>query len=382
MPFHHPWKWHTEYAGQTARLLSRRYIVFCFLWAESVSIRDIVWDKMPFRLLTHPQKNLYLYQPLHIVPFRRFAPVRAMNFILNILILEYIKHRVTKAKARTPTIVWLFGFFEPLFVLLPLILGKHSFYFDCIDIAWQPVQWKSKLVEAAERRLIVRARWMSVHSLALLRRWKHARPSISLVPTGINLTRSQRRTGNAAVLPFKHKQPVIGYIGAIDYRINFPLLREIAKRNPQWNFFLVGPIFLDTRGTYVQKAVEELKRLPNVRFAVAQRERIADILASFDIGIIPYNTSLKFNRYSYPLKLMEYFLAGLPVVATDIYELRRYPELVARGQTPTTWKNNIRHFLASPLNKKQKAQAKTIARSNSWESKLSLITKILEADAP
>lgn len=382
IPFHHSWKWHTEYASQTAYLLSRNHFVICFLWADAVSVRDIIWDKKPFRLWSRPQKNFYLYQPLHIVPFRRFAFVRSVNFIINVWIVERIKHRLTGTNRSTRSIVWLFGFFEPLFVLLPLLLAKFPFYYDCIDIAWQPVGWKSKLVKAAEGRLVTRARWMSVHSQTLLHLWKPIRPSIFLVPAGTNIPKRIQHTKNMPMLPtFDKKQPVIGYIGAVDYRINFSLLLRLAKRNPQWNFSLIGPVFTDTRPEYVQKSVHALAALPNVRFTAVPRPFIQNALSSFDIGIIPYNTTLKFNRYSYPLKLMEYFWAGLPVIATDIYELRRYPEFVTIGKTVREWGKYIRQSLASPLSRSQKLKERTIAQKNSWKHKLRAIGKILEADA-
>ena len=55
---------------------------------------------------------------------------------------------------------------------------------------------------------------------------------------------------------------------------------------------------------------------PNVRYAGrVPPEAVPSYLASIDVGLIPYADSA-FNRASFPMKTLEYFSAGLPVVST------------------------------------------------------------------
>ena len=57
--------------------------------------------------------------------------------------------------------------------------------------------------------------------------------------------------------------------------------------------------------------------------AVPQEELLA-YTASADVGVIPYRPTCLNNRYCTPNKLFEYIAAGLPIIASDLPELRRF----------------------------------------------------------
>jgi glycosyltransferase involved in cell wall biosynthesis len=59
--------------------------------------------------------------------------------------------------------------------------------------------------------------------------------------------------------------------------------------------------------------------------AVPQDELLA-LTAAADGGVIPYQATCLNNRYCTPNKLFEYIAAGLPVLATDLPEIRRFVE--------------------------------------------------------
>ena len=59
--------------------------------------------------------------------------------------------------------------------------------------------------------------------------------------------------------------------------------------------------------------------------AVPQSELLA-LTASADVGVIPYQATCLNNKYCTPNKLFEFIAAGLPVLATDLPEIRRIVE--------------------------------------------------------
>lgn len=97
--------------------------------------------------------------------------------------------------------------------------------------------------------------------------------------------------------------------------------------------------------------------------AVAQADLLA-ITASADAGVIPYQAICLNNFYCTPNKLFEFIAAGLPILASDLPELRRLvvghdvgqvfdlssPEKIARAITDffsdseriDTWRDNLR----------------------------------------
>ena len=106
--------------------------------------------------------------------------------------------------------------------------------------------------------------------------------------------------------------PVVGLIGQLTQRIDLGMLTAVADAG--YSLLLVGPY--DPR--WEREGFAALTARPNVRYAGrVPAEAVPSYLASIDVGLIPYSGSA-FNRASFPMKTLEYFSAGLPVVSTDL----------------------------------------------------------------
>ena len=116
-------------------------------------------------------------------------------------------------------------------------------------------------------------------------------------------------------------RPRIGYLGNARSIVNFEILEEVFRRRSEWNLVFVGPVER-------WDAVRELKALRNVHFlGTRPHEQIPGILRRFDAGLVPLRDN-EFTRVMSTLKLCEYLAAGVPVVATDLPELRRFVDVV------------------------------------------------------
>lgn len=112
-------------------------------------------------------------------------------------------------------------------------------------------------------------------------------------------------------------RPRFVYLGNARSIVDFQLLYELFKKRPDWYLVFLGPV--ERAG-----AVAALKRLPNVRFfGVIPQTEVPQYLRCFDVGLIPFRDN-DFTRVMTTLKLCEYLSAGLPVVATDLPEFRRF----------------------------------------------------------
>jgi hypothetical protein len=100
------------------------------------------------------------------------------------------------------------------------------------------------------------------------------------------------------------------------------------------------------------------------------------------VAIIPYNTIMDFNRNCFPMKLLEYFYIGLPVLSTPIEEVGRYPELTFISNNPDDWTNMIKHFQKNSWPIKNKIKSRKIAESHSWKNKLSVIEAEIYRNLP
>jgi glycosyltransferase involved in cell wall biosynthesis len=79
--------------------------------------------------------------------------------------------------------------------------------------------------------------------------------------------------------------------------------------------------------SYLQKIAQKKELRGRVYFhaAVPQNELLA-LTAAADVGIIPYQATCLNNLYCTPNKLFEFIAAGLPILATDLPEIRRLVE--------------------------------------------------------
>jgi len=78
-----------------------------------------------------------------------------------------------------------------------------------------------------------------------------------------------------------------------------------------------------SRALKVQVARLGLEQRVHLHSAVPQRDLLA-ITATADAGVIPYQATCLNNFYCTPNKLFEFIAAGLPILASDLPELRRF----------------------------------------------------------
>lgn len=80
---------------------------------------------------------------------------------------------------------------------------------------------------------------------------------------------------------------------------------------------------------------QALKERVYFHAAVPQNELLA-LTAAADAGVIPYQATCLNNHYCTPNKLFEFIAAGIPVLATDLPEIRRFVEGQQIGQVGDT----------------------------------------------
>jgi Glycosyl transferases group 1 len=146
----------------------------------------------------------------------------------------------------------------------------------------------------------------------------------------------------------------LGYLGPIFARVNLPLLREVLRTHPEWQFICFG-------------GAEDL-RLTNAHNASwLSPEAIPSFTAALDVGVMPYDCFEEKNLHCVPLKLFDYFLAGLPVVATPVICLWEFSDLIYFGDTSEDFSRAIGEALAEPANSPKRKLRQEVARAHSTD---------------
>jgi uncharacterized SAM-binding protein YcdF (DUF218 family) len=141
---------------------------------------------------------------------------------------------------------------------------------------------------------------------------------------------------------------------------------------PDATFALVGP---------EQTAVSKLRERPNIHLlGMRQHADLPRYVKAFDVGIVPYRLT-PYTANVYPTKLNEYLSMGIPVVATDLPEIRRFNtqhgDLVRVAGDSATFANEVRAALrVAPADEVDRRVA--VAQENSWASRVTAMTGLID----
>lgn len=109
-------------------------------------------------------------------------------------------------------------------------------------------------------------------------------------------------------------------------KFDFHLLTEIARRMPDWEFWLCGRDFTKQEGA--QRLWRDLRRLKNVRYlGELAPQQLQAVMRRVTVGLIPFIQSDWIIHRSLPLKAFEYLACGLPVVTVPIRALEGHSDL-------------------------------------------------------
>lgn len=250
--------------------------------------------------------------------------------------------------------------------------------FDCVDFFTSIDTSTATIIRQQIEDHIRYSNIVMANSQVLLDQCRLINPHSYIVVQGFDFASFQYKSNIS-----QHKYPRIGFIGNLTYRLDFQLLEELIRNTPQYHFFLSDAYLAcqpEDSLVRTNQKISRLKKMANITWLPQMsRAEVKAWMEKFDICIIPYNCSFDFNKYSYPMKLFEYFYIGKPVISTPIEELKRFPKYVKIGSTAEEWERHIKELLAKPWPKKYKQEQRRLAIANSWENKVNQILQHIEA---
>jgi glycosyltransferase involved in cell wall biosynthesis len=185
------------------------------------------------------------------------------------------------------------------------------------------------------------------------------------LPNGVDLT----RFGGVHPAPDEYRaipRPIAVYVGAISYWFDLQLVAEVARARPGVSFVLIGEARVPAR---------PLASIPNVHLlGPRQPEQVPAYLQHADAGLIPFVRSALTNNIN-PLKMYEYLACGLPVVSTDLTELRlmKAPVFLAAG--PSEFGGALDGAFA--VRDHEKDAYRTYASGHTWEARYERLDSVL-----
>src|SRR5947207_6231346 len=313
--------------------------------------------------------NLFVYSPL-LLPLPYFWLARWINRT----VLSRALRRWMEAVGFSRPIVWTF-LPTPLALDVIRAVDPQLTIYYCIDDLASSSPGARKIV-GSEERLFRQADLVFVTSERLRERAARHSDRVHVFPFGVNLERfdAVRRSTDAPPADLTPlRRPVIGYVGGLHQWIDQPLLASVATKLPEMSFALVGP---------AQTDVSALESCANVTlFGQRAHPDLPRYVKQFDVGIVPYLLT-DYTANVYPTKLNEYLSMGIPVVATDLPEIRRFNrdhgDVVEVAATADAFAAAIRRTLNGASTPAVVARRIEVARSNSWERRIASMGQLID----
>ena len=166
--------------------------------------------------------------------------------------------------------------------------------------------------------------------------------------------------------------PRVGYAGLIGKRLDLELISDLARRNRQWSFVLIGK----TDKRECEAALAALEKNRNVFFLGEKSpDRMPDYVVALDVGLLPYELNVETEHIS-PLKMYEYLAAGLPVVSTAIPAAVRHGSMVSVAGDTAVFEQACRRALTDE-SLGQLQDRLEFSRDNTWDSRVEQLTEII-----
>lgn len=161
------------------------------------------------------------------------------------------------------------------------------------------------------------------------------------------------------------ENPIIGYFGVIDERIDLALIEKTAQQLPSYAFVMIGPI--------CKIGEEDLPQAENIYYlGMKSYEELPYYLRYFDFAMMPFalNDATKFIS---PTKTLEYMAAMKPIVSTKIKDVvRDYSNSINLIENSEDFVNAIR----SPMTDYE-VEYEKILENTSWDKTAEKMTSII-----
>ncbi len=181
-------------------------------------------------------------------------------------------------------------------------------------------------------------------------------PYVHLIPNGVDFVHfSPASSIRPTDLPLG--KPIVGYSGAIAPWVDWDLLKIVIRENPEINFVFMGALF--QRNTFPLKS-------KNVFYlGLKPYHELPSYLHHFDLGLIPF-LQTEMTKGCNPIKLYEYYAAGIRVLGTPLPELLTIPKINLESD-PHLFSLRLRLLLEEKDS--NKAERMAYAQANDWSER-------------
>jgi glycosyltransferase involved in cell wall biosynthesis len=208
---------------------------------------------------------------------------------------------------------------------------------------------------------------------------------IHIIPNGVNIQRF-RPSGS---VPFTSSPPsppyTIGFLGTMKDWHGLPLLAEaftqVHRQCPQARLVMIGDG--PARPAMEAALIEQGLGAAVHWYGRVRPDQIPALLSTLDVAVAPYPPLANF--YFSPLKVYEYMAVGLPVVASDLGQLRQIicpgvNGLLCPPGDAAALADQLQQLQAQPRLRQRLGQAarQTMVENHSWDQRVEAMLAVAQ----
>lgn len=298
-----------------------------------------------------------------VIPLHDSRIFRAVN---SAAISRHIRTTLKQLNVGSPIVLTS----SPVVAMLVGQLGESTVHYLCLDDNTR-FDGAFKSLGMLEHELVSKADTSHFISDILLQSRGQNKATSYFLPQGVELSHFVR-PGNAGPRKLDGStRPVVGYHGLIASYVDVALIEICARAYPNYEFMIIGRSEVEFPSATTPANVNYIGPVPY--------KELPAYVARFDVGMIPFIPN-ELTLASNPLKLLEYFAMGIPVVSTALPEVAKFGDLVSVGSTHEEFIAAIQSALHSDSEELQRARIQK-AQQYSWETIVeNVCTHIEEAE--
>ena len=367
--FSHDWTGDPLSKTHLMRVLSKENRI---LWINALpnrmptaAAKDVSRIYKKLRAFTEPirevEPNIFVLNPLAIPAYRS----RTIVGLNQTSLIRQVKKAVRKLGFENVVNM----VFNPAAGMIAGKLGESLLVYYCVD-EYTAFTGSSALKEI-EEKLFRDADLVIVSAEKLYDSKKQFNPNTHIIRHGTDWRHFRTALDDATQIPADIAdlpRPIIGFHGLLADWVDYELIKKVAEHFSKGSIVLIGKIAVDA-----EQKVKILDNLPNVHFL--GRKPYAELPAyckAFDVALNPFAIN-ELTLAANPLKVREYLAAGLPVVSTDIPEVRVLADCLV-GTDHADFIVKIEQALA---NLKPRKDVSDAIAHESWEAKVEELRQLL-----
>lgn len=257
------------------------------------------------------EPNLFVLAPLAI-PFYGSEAIRVAN---RQLLRAQIKLATMKLGMKN-LISWSY---LPASAPVSGTLGEELVVYQCVDEFSAFSDTNGKHIADMEDTLLKKADLVITSAERLYNNKVKVNSNTVLVRHGVDFGHFVKACDAKTEIPAdiaSLPRPIIGFFGLMADWVDMDAMAACAKAHPEGSVVIIGKVAPDAD-------VSKLKAIKNVHFlGRKQYSELPGYCKAFDVALMPFLVN-ELTLNSNPLKVREYLAAGLPVVSTEIPEVRK-----------------------------------------------------------